>query len=561
MSDVHTSAAPSVGSAQQTVRRVIVYVLLFALVTIGAIGLSGLLARLLETGSDLADGGTTGLALSLAFTLVGGPLAALLWWSVWRKLRGEAERSSLTLGLYLAGMYVVSLITFSLALVATASALVDGAWEPREFATGIVWAGVWLWHRWMWNRPELGQVRLRTVPIVLGSVYGLVLGVGGAVNALGYLFDTAIRGSATATLAGIPWWQTPLPALLSAIAGGAIWWWHWTHDDAKHLKTGFAAVALIVVGVLGASILTLTGIATVLFVLLRLAFDRSEPVNTLLDPLGEAIAAAAVGSLVWFYHWGVARLRSDATRRAGALVTSGVGVVAAAAGVGVILNAVLASTTTTLAGADARSLLFGGISALVVGGPVWWRMWRPTSPVSADEAGYSGRRVYLVAMFGLSAVVALIALLTVGYRVFEFALDPGVDGGLIEQVRAPLGWLVATGLVGGYHFSVWRHDRAVLAVERPTRERLIDRVILVTGADADAQKREIENVTGASVTVWRRAAAVVGAGSEAATGPAVGSGAAPDAGELARVLDGVAGKRVLVLTGEGGRVEVVPLAD
>jgi hypothetical protein len=206
-------------------------------------------------------------------------------------------------------------------------------------------------------------------------------------------------------------------------------------------------------------------------------------------------------------------------------------------------------------------LLFGGISALVVGGPVWWRMWRPTSPVSADEVGYSGRRVYVVAMFGLSAVVALIALLTVGYRVFEFALDPGVDGGLIEQVRAPLGWLVATGLVGGYHFSVWRHDRAVLAVERPTRERLIDRVILVSGADADAQKREIESLTGASVTVWRRAAAVVGAGPDAGSGPPLESGAAPDAGELARVLDGVAGKRVLVLTGEGGRVEVVPLAD
>ncbi|GAA3866248.1 hypothetical protein GCM10022381_07360 [Leifsonia kafniensis] len=552
MSDIRTAPATTVGSAQQTVRRVIVYILLFVLVTIGAIGLSGLLARVLATGTELTDGGTTGLAMSLAFTLIGGPLAALLWWSVWRRLRDEPEQMSLAWGLYLAGMYLVSLITFSVALLATASALIDGDWQPRDFATGVVWLGIWGWHRWMLTHPVKRPVRLRTVPIVLGSVYGLSIGVGGAVNTLGSLFDAAIRGSAAATLAGDPWWQSPLHALLWTIAGGAIWWWHWTHDDARLLKTGFANVALIVIGVLGGSMLTLTGIATALFVLLRLAFDRSEPVQTLLDPLGQAVAAAAVGALVWFYHWGVARLRSDGTRRAGALVTAGVGMVAAASGIGVILNAVLATTATTLAGSDTRSLLFGGISALVVGGPVWWRMWKPTALVSVDEIGYAGRRVYLVAVFGLSAVVALIALLTVGYRVFEFVLDPAVAGGLIERVRAPLGWLVATGLVAGYHFSVWRHDRAALPAESPARARSIDRVFLVTAADPEPQKRAIEDATGASVTVWRRADSDT---------DAAGAVVRPGDVDLAHALDGVVGERVLVLTGPGGRVEVIPLVD
>jgi len=571
MSDIRTTPAPestpasasNAGSAQQTVRRVIVFVLLFSLVTIGAIGLSGLLARLLETSTELADGGTTGLALSLAFTLVGGPLAALLWWTVWRRLRDERERSSVALGLYLAGMYVVSLVTFSVALLALAAARVDGYWQPRSFATGVVWLGVWAWHRWMLTHPTRGPLRLRTVPIVLGAVYGLAIGVGGAVNALGSLFDAAISGSAAVTLAGDPWWLVPLHALLWAIVGGAIWWWHWTHDDARQLKTGFANVALIVVGVLGAGILTLTGIATVLFVLLRLAFDRSEPVLALVDPLGPAIAAAAVGALVWFFHWGVALRRSDDTRRAGTLVTAGIGMLAAASGVGVILNAILATTTTNLAGSDTRSLLLGALSALVVGGPVWWRMWKPTTPVDVTEIGYVGRRVYLVAVFGLSAVVALVALLTVGYRVFEFALDPGMAGGLVEHVRSPLGWLVATGLVGGYHFTVWRHDRATLAVERPTRARSIERVILVTGTDPESQKRAIENATGASVTIWKRA--VTGAEADAVPQADVGADfdgdAAPDLVELTRVLERVTAKRVLLLTGAGGRVEVIPLAD
>jgi hypothetical protein len=35
----------------------------------------------------------------------------------------------------------------------------------------------------------------------------------------------------------------------------------------------------------------------------------------------------------------------------------------------------------------------------------------------------------------------------------------------------------------------------------------------------------------------------------------------PDAEQLARALDGVTGKRVLVVTGPGSQVQVVPLAD
>ena len=56
-------AAPVTGSAQGTVRRLIVYTLLFVLVTIAAAGLAGLLERLFDTGTGLAMGGTAGLAL------------------------------------------------------------------------------------------------------------------------------------------------------------------------------------------------------------------------------------------------------------------------------------------------------------------------------------------------------------------------------------------------------------------------------------------------------------------------------------------------------------------
>ena len=543
------SAVPVAGgSASRTVRRLIVYTILFALVTIAAIGIAGLLERLLDLGDRLVVGGTGDLALSLAFTLIGGPLAAVLWWVSWRRLADESERSSLAWGLYLAGMYTVSLIVATSALVGTASALVGGRWLPGDFSAGVVWAGVWTWHRWMWRHPLTHPTRLATVPAVAGTVFGLVIGVRGAVSALGSLLDTAIRGASEQALAGRPWWQVTIEALIWAVAGGLVWWWHWFRDDARRLRTGLAAVALVAVGVLGSGVVMLGGLGTALFVVLRLLFDRGDPASEILGPLGTSIAAAAVGALVWVYHRRIASQRSDGTRRASTLVMSGVGLAAAASGIGVIVNSTLATLVGPLAASDTRALLLGGISALVVGGPVWWFSWRPTRQVGSTELVDTGRRVYLIAVFGVSAIVALIALLVVGYRLFEFWLDPTTVGGVIDRVRAPLGLLVATALVFAYHFAVWRHDRSVIAREGLATARRIGRVILVTAGDSAQFERAVEDATGASVTVWRRSA-----------GEAADAG--PDAAALAAALEGVTGKRVLVLAGPGDRVEVVPLAD
>lgn len=537
--------SPVTGAAQGTVRRLIVYTLLFVLVTIAAIGLSGLLSRLLESGTPLAVGGNAGLALSLAFTLIGGPLAGLLWWVVWRRLTDDPERSSLAWGLYLALMYTVSLIVATSALVGTLSALVSDGWHPRDFSIGMVWALVWVWHRWMWRHAAKGPIRLATVPAVAGSVYGLIIGIGGGVNALGSLFATAILRATEQSFAGTTWWQAPLESLIWAAAGGAIWSWHWFLDDARRLDAGLARVALVVIGVLGAGFVMLAGLGTALFVLLRLAFDSSDAATEILRPLGTALAAASVGALVWVYHHRMVAGHSAGTRRAGALVMSGLGLVAAASGIGVITNTTLATLVSPLAASDTRSLLFGGISALVVGGPVWWLNWRPAGQVGSTAAGSAGRRVYLIVVFGVSAIVALITVLVVGYLLFEFALDPATMASFVDRVRAPLGLLLATGLVFGYHFALWRRDRSVIAADRLAPARRIGRVILVTVGDPAALEQSITDATGASVAVWR----------------SLESGAGPDAAAVAGALEGVTGQRVLVLAGPGDRVEVVRLAD
>jgi hypothetical protein len=535
------------GRAQGTVRRLIVYTLLGVLVVIAAIGVAGLLGRLLESTTPIASRGEGDLALSLAFTLIGGPLAALLWWSVWRRLADDAERGSLAWGLYLTVLYVVSLSVATSALLIATGAAIDGRWDPAAAATAVTWALVWAWHRWMLRRPRSRPSRMTTVPLVIAAAYGLIVAVIGGIGALGGLLDEAIRGLAAIEIAGGSWWRAPVTATVTLVIGAVIWAWHWFRDDVRRLRTGFADVGLVVVGVLATAATMLTGIAVALFVVLRLLFDPGDPASIVLAPLGTAIAAAAVGALAWQHHRRVAVERGERVQRAVRLVMSGIGLVAAASGIGVVLNATLAEFVGPLVASDDRTLLLGGLSALIVGAPVWWLNWRPLFRPEPAEVADAGRRVYLVVVFGISAIVALVALLIIGYRIFEFVLDPATAASLVDRIRAPLGVLVATALVFGYHFAVWRRDRAEIAAHGPARVRRIARVILVAGGDTDALERGISEATGASVTVWRRALD--------------SSDTAPDVAALVAALEGVSARRVLVLAGPGDRVEALPLAD
>ncbi|WP_104141204.1 DUF5671 domain-containing protein [Arthrobacter sp. ZGTC131] len=575
MSPVRPAAVQQTHSALPTVRRLVVFLLLFALVLVGASGLAGLLDRLLAAGAALAANDVGGLARSLAFAVVGGSLAAILWWIVWRRLGEEAERASLGWGLYVAGIYGVALITSAAALLGMGAQLVAGGsaqWRP-SLAIGIVWAGVWAWHRWMWLHPGKGPRRLNGVPTVVGSVFGLILGTGGTITALGGLLDAALQVLAVAPSLGRPWWVSVVQSLVWAAGGCLVWWWHWIPGGGRFLSSGLANVAVAVFGVLGGCILALSGTVTALFVLLRLVFDR-DPASRLLDPLGPALAAAAIGSLLWTYHAALADGRSGQMRQAVRLLASGAALVAAASGIGVIVNAALGLAETTLAGTDTRTLLLGGISALAIGGPVWWRVWNPTGHpdgagpdrAGADSAGAEdrpesgappsgkgagGRRIYLVAIFGLSAVVALVTLLVIGYQAFEYLLDGANRGSLAGRVRAPLGLLVATGLVAGYHYGAWRRERAALPPGAPPPRRTIGHVILVTGSDPAPLSRVISDAGGARITVWKRA-----------DGGLTGSGRPnqPDLGLLAQALEGVSGERVLVVIGPDARIDVVPLA-
>lgn len=528
------------GGGVQTVRRVITYTLLFVMVMLAAIGLSGLLGRMLNVGNEVIADDSSSLAQSLAFTLIAGPLAAVLWWLVWRGVRDERDRTSVAWPLYLAFASTVSLIVSASALLSAVATLIGGRWLAGEFATGAVWAGVWLWHRWMLQHRARRPSRLGGVASVIGAFYGLVIGVGGAVTSFGDVLTAATDTLAGVLVIGGAWWQPVLQSVVWAAGGALIWWWHWYVDGAVAVATGFARVVLVIVTGFGALALCLTGVAFTLYTALRLAFDPDDSLAERLEPFGFAVSAALVGALVWVYHRGVAARQVAPVRHATALVSSGVALAVAASGVGVIVNALLAAIGTPLAEDGLRALLLGGVSALLVGAPAWWLFWKPLSP--DDQRPTTGRRIYLVAIFGISALVALITLILIAFRLFELGLADVSGQSVLDRVREPLGLLTATLLVSGYHFASWRRDR--LAAGTPAAASAVSQVILVTSADPEPLRRWIDDTIGASVTVWTRADAA---------GSTVGTE------QLEAALAGVSARRVLVVVGPGDELDVVPL--
>jgi hypothetical protein len=527
------------GGAGTVVRRIIVFAILFALVVVGAVGLSGLIDRIIGADQVVADD-QAGLARALAFTFIGIPLAGVLWWWQRRRLRDPAERASLVWALYLTAMTLTSLIVATVALATAANAGIDGQWRSDSASTALVWTGVWVWHRHMRRSAVTAPTRLTALPIELSALWGLIIGTAGAIGALASLISKALSDPST-LLATSQHWATPvLQSLVWCVIGAVVWWWHWFREQARDAPGAFAGVLLVIV-VGAAAATTLFALGTVLYVVLRLVFDTA-PFAEAAAPLDTAVAAALIGGVVWVYHGEVVATRSDAIRGAGRLVVSAVALIGAASGFGVVINALLAAFASAIVDQSLRALLLGGISALVVGAVAWWLAWRPLRMTQADAAN-PARRVYLVVIFGASAVVALVTLLILGYRIFEFAL--GVSGGgLLEQIRAPLGLLCAAALVFGYHFAIWRHDRAV-APQRAARA--IGRVILVASGDTDAAVAAIRSSTGASVAVWAAAdpAAVLGEG---------------DLPVVLETLSRVTAARVLVVAEAGGPARVTPLA-
>ncbi|HUG75468.1 MAG TPA: DUF5671 domain-containing protein, partial [Acidimicrobiia bacterium] len=471
------------------VRRFFQYWLMLVALLLAAYGVSGLI-RAAAVGSDLL-GGRSQVAGPLSAVVVALPLFLVLAGWTRRRLESDPdERRSIGWLLYITVASVTALaVTMNSLIGAISNALGDADRPAGLWVNGAVWGAIW-WAHWVAGRhfipPDEGRSH-RFIGSLLGlwGMLGSVAGAGVVVAEAAYyeLFGSGLITSVATNLRGFVG-----PFVVST----AVWWWYWyQHTRSERATTGRQAYVLLG-GVLVGLLAVLVAVGAILFSILRwFLIDSGDTALDNFAPFPAALVIAAVGWLSWDYHRRVAD-RTEAgrvgeVRRTYAYLLAGVGLVAMV----VALTFLVAAAIEAMVGGAVLSIFDGsrlalwGLTLGIVGIPLWWRAWSSVQgrgPAGVDERTLPARRLYLSASFGVGALFALIALITVATRVFEDLFDGGIDGQTIYDARWSLAIVVALGAMAAYHWRVFRSDREA----EPARTGTFERLLLIAPGEAAA---------------------------------------------------------------------------
>ena len=545
------------------VRRFIEYGFLLALVGITGFGVAGVLAQVVgEIGPDSSAGSET-TALWLTFVLVGGAsLAGLAAWIRRRFARDRGEEEAGGWSLYVAAAELGSLAGVIVSSIGTLSWLIAGThFVDYWIAHLIVWYGVWAFHwRLGCRSTQRGTVR-KQVHLLLGAAAGTI---GLAVSTsfvVGHLLNWAYDGSmpdyipdygfgsdAASWDSAVDGARDATPAMLTF---AAVWFWYWWrnarstgHSVARH------AFVLVggVLGGLGAAVAAGSGL--LLTVLLWFLTDQDgTSVTEHFDTAPVFLTVCIVGLAVWTYNRSELpenERRSEVERTYDHLA-SWVGLVAATAGIGVLLGGVILHQVMPNPHGWDEALgepMSGVITLLTVGGTVWWRNWSRIQHHANEpaELGSPVRRVYLLTVFGSTALVVLGSVLVMVYMVVFGLLEQELGADELAWFRIPLALIGSTVGVAVYHGRVLRDG--LRSMPASSRQEVSTHVTLVAGRGGE-WVREFSEYAGVEVRLRLRAD--------------VADFVQPSARELSDAVRSVeVGELVITVAGDG-TFEVVPL--
>ncbi len=496
----------------RSVRRFFQYLILFALVIVTCLGASELIARLLGSRPAAWEDGAFLLAQAWAFVLVGAPATGLLlWWTLTSHRRDPAERHSAWTVVYLTLMALVTATVTAVSLQGVIQALVaDVELDADAAASLIVWGTAWAAH-WWWARTSLAE-GTDSFHILGGSVVGLVLMASGGVYLLGtslevLLLRPLVIGEPRSVLG---------EAAATFVAGVALWVWYWVaHGLRRHRDTIWLA-AVLLVGVAGALVMALVSGTLLGWTLL---------VWLVGDPGGAAAAqhfasaptqlsALLIGLVLWWYHRSVLGQLPGRpeVRRVYEYLVAGLGLAATAAGVGTVIVALIEAVTPGIdIGMSTLNTLLAAITLLVVGVPVWWLHWRLAQRAlresPRDETTSPSRRVFLAIVLGVSAIAAIVSLITVVFTLLQDAIDTQFGPATLRSLRYGLGVLVAAAAVALYHGLLVRAERSTAAGDEVGDLVPVPRSVVFIGGDAPDARRVLSEA-GCPVEVWESSDAV-----------------------------------------------------
>lgn len=323
-----------------SIRRFFTYLVLFGLLMVAVTGVVGLLARVIDVGRP-TEGFEDLRAQQTAFAVVGLPLYVVL--AAWTRghIRSDpTEARSRGFSLYLTAASVVSVVSVVLAVQSTVGWALGVPFSGgSQFAEIVVWGGVWLVHRAI-ERRVVGRDVL-TVAGLLGAAVGLGVASAGTVLLLGGLLGQVL-GIPTSTAVDAP--SAVQLGVMTLAAGLPAWVVCWLLP-ARHLQRGTLwHVLVLLVGVAGGLLTAVVGASVALDrLLVWLLRGAGGSGTSQLEALPWALGAVVVGGVVWAYHRAVLRPAGDTgrteVRRAYDYLLAGVGIVAAAVGLVVMIVA------------------------------------------------------------------------------------------------------------------------------------------------------------------------------------------------------------------------------
>lgn len=504
------------GSAGHAVRRFFQYLLLLGLLVAASSGVSGLVGRALDPGTTLQRD-DAGLALQLTFTFIALPLwVALAVWTDRRLRRDPDEPRSPGWAVYLTLVSLIALVVAMVAWHSTLQALLgSGDYRGPQLAAALVWTLVWAAHRW-WHREQTPETHLRTERL-LGSLIGLVTTVVGATGLLAASLRELL-GLGGQTLFGGP---PPLLADSAAVllVGAAAWAAYWLLGTLRARRSTGWLVLVLLVGVAGGLLMPVVAASVLGWdVLVWLVGDpQAATASEHFDELPGLLATTLIGLVVWWYHREVlgadVRGGRSEVRRVYEYALAAVGLLAAGAGLVMVLVTLVEAITagSDLVGGSAVNALLAALVLLAVGLPVWWWHWRQAQRARAagpaQELASPTRRTYLLVLFGLMGVTAVVALLVLVYQLLQDGLAGGVDLETVRAIRFPLGILATASLLSAYHWTVFRTDRADgarLLTPGAPGGRAARSVLLVGTGLGPSDAAELGRAAGAAVLVLSR---------------------------------------------------------
>lgn len=539
-------------------RRLLELGFLKGLVLAVSLGTTGLLGRLFDRFRDGYAGDAEGLALWLSLLIVaGGALVGLSLWLRRRFHKDPAEAETTGWTLYLASVDLTA-TGFVVAGVAQTLGWVLDGWDLDTWmlASAIVWTVVAVVHtRLPGRRPAVFDLVGSTVALIGVAISLAVI--------LENLLEWAYDGSTSEPISGLgrdeDWSKTVndvAGAVGPLLAFGGAWIRYWWVSARRTFRSLERDGYVLVVGVLGGLATTVVAAGGLLHTALSWVFvgsARDLGAVAHFDVVTIYGALLLLGLALWAYHrsevpHAVNRRVADRDEVARLYdhLEAGVGLVAGTLGLGLLLGALLHKVMPAPEDwdRDIAEVMALALTFLLAGFPVWGRAWSRIQGHAGTPAEESSavRRIYLFTIFGATALGVLVSLGTMVYLVLFGLLDGSLDVEKVAIFRFPLAVIGATAGVAAYHGQVLRSG--LQAVPASTRPAL--RTVTVVGAELSDLVKRLEEIPGVSVISRLRLDS---------------SGVAPaDPDELVELVAASMDNLVVVL-GEAGSIEVIPIAS